>query len=162
MGEAGELEGVDALDGAGEVGVDFNAVEVADHEERRVFEVLAVLEELAVGGGEVFVLAFVFPAEVAAHPNVGPAVAALGFSHAAFERIPGAFGVGSGGFGLAQQVAEVEEVLLAGAALGELRGLPFLDEFVGERSSRFRIEAAQAGMAKKPVNGPRRDALWPV
>ncbi len=117
LGEGGEVEGVDALDRAREVGMDFEAVEVADHEERRVFEVLAVLEELAVGGGEVFVFAFVFPAEVAAHPDVGPALASLGFADAAFEGVPGAFGVGGGRFGLAEEIAEVEEVLLAGVTL---------------------------------------------
>jgi hypothetical protein len=121
------------LGSAGEVGVDFEAVEVADDQQRRVFEVFAVLEELFVGGGEVFVFAFVFPAEVAAHPDVGPALAAFGFVDAAFEGVPGAVGVGGGRFGLAQQVAEVAEVLLVGAALGERGGLPFLDEFLGRQ-----------------------------
>ena len=34
------------FDGAGEVGVDFEAVEIADDQEGRVLEVFAVLEEL--------------------------------------------------------------------------------------------------------------------
>ena len=67
-------------------------------EQRRVFEVFAVLQQLLVGGDEVFVLALVFPAEVVAHPDVGPAAAAAadavqlassdvecGFADAAFE-----------------------------------------------------------------------------
>ena len=93
---------MDVLDRAGEVGVDFEAVEIADDEQRWVFEVLAVLEELLVGGDEVFVLAFVFPAEVLAHPDIGPAVAAVGFVDAALERVPRAFRIGGGRFGLAE------------------------------------------------------------
>ncbi len=140
---------MDLLDRAGEVGVDFEAVEVADDQQRRVFEVFAVLEELLVGGGEVFVLAFVFPAEVAAHPDVGPALAAVGFLDAALERVPRAFGVGGGRLGLAEQVAEVEEVLLAGAALGELRRLPLLDEFV-----RGHERGDNAGRVNPPLAPP--------
>ena len=98
--------------------------------QRRVFEVFAVLEQLLVGGVEVFVLAFVFPAEVAAHPDVGPAVAAVGFVDAAFEGVPRAVGVGLGGLGLAEEVAEVEKMLLAGAALGKRDGLPLGDELL--------------------------------
>jgi len=37
--EVVEREGVDALYGVGEVGVDLEAVEVADDQERRIFEV---------------------------------------------------------------------------------------------------------------------------
>lgn len=134
FGEAGQVESVDALGGAGEVGVDFEAVEVADDQERWVFEVFTVLEQLFVGGGEVFVFAFVFPAEVIVHPDVGPAVAAVGFMDAAFESVPGAVGVGFGGFGLAEELAQVEEVLLASAAFGEISGLPFVDKFVGRHA----------------------------
>ena len=64
---------------------------------------------------------------------------ARGFSDAAFEGVPRAFGVGLRGLGLAQEVAEVEEMLLAGAALGERDGLPFLNEFVGGQGRRLRI-----------------------
>ena len=49
-GQVGQVEGVDLLDGAGEVGVDLEAVQVADHQQRRVLQVLAVLEQLLVGG----------------------------------------------------------------------------------------------------------------
>ena len=62
-------------------------------------------------------LPLVLTAEVAAHPDIGPAGAAGGLADAAFEGVPGAFGVGLGGLGLAEEFAEIEEVLLAGAAL---------------------------------------------
>jgi hypothetical protein len=136
LGQLGERELVDLFGGARDVGVNLEAVEVANDEQRRVFEVFAVLEELLVGSGEVFLLAFVFPAEVAAEPDVGPAGAAFGFIDAALECVPSALGVGGGRFGLAEEVAEVEEMLLAGAALGELSGLSFLDERVGSQWKR--------------------------
>ncbi len=71
--------------------------------------------------------------------TIGPALTAFGFVDAAFEGVPGAVGIGGGGLGLAEQIAEVEEVLLAGAALGERDGLPFLDELVGRPGRRIRI-----------------------
>lgn len=43
-----EAEGVDALLGRGEIRVDLEAVEVADDQQRRVAELLAVVVELAV------------------------------------------------------------------------------------------------------------------
>ena len=79
---------------------------------------------------QVLVLALVFPAEVAAHPDVGPAPLAGGFVNAAFEGIPGTFRVGGGRLGLAQQVAQVEEVLLIGTPLGEIGPLPLGDELL--------------------------------
>ena len=69
-------------------------------------------------------------------------LAAFGFMDAALERVPGAFRVGGGGLGLAEQVAEVEEVLLAGAALGERDGLPLLDEFVRSHPAKLRRRGA--------------------
>jgi hypothetical protein len=77
--------------------------------EPRVFEVFAVLRELLVGGGDVFLFAFVFPAEAALHPDVGPAGAADGFVDSAFEGVPGAIGISGGGFRLAEEIAEVGE-----------------------------------------------------
>lgn len=121
---------MDPFGGAREVGVDLEAIEIADDEERRVFERLAVLQHLLVGGVEVLVLPFVFPAEVLLHPDVGPALTTFGFADAALEAVPGAVGVGGGRFGLAEELAEVEKVLLAGGPLGELGGLPLGDEFL--------------------------------
>ncbi len=93
-------------------------------------EILAVEKELVVGRVEVFVFAFVLPTEVAAHPDVGPTVAALGFLDAALEGVPLAVGIGGGRFRLVEQVAEVEEMLLAGAPLGEIDLLPLGDELL--------------------------------
>ncbi|MEJ7697875.1 MAG: hypothetical protein WKF78_14980 [Candidatus Limnocylindrales bacterium] len=51
-----------------------DALDVADDQERRVLEVLAVVEELLVGGLEVGPLALVLPGEEAALPDVGEAI----------------------------------------------------------------------------------------
>jgi hypothetical protein len=71
-----------------------------------VFQVFAVAQQLLIGGGQVFVLALVFPGEMLAHPDVGPAFAAADYGDAEFEGVPGAVGVGLCGLGLAEQVAE--------------------------------------------------------
>jgi hypothetical protein len=72
---------------AGEGGVDDDAFAVADDEQRRVFELQGVVGELLEGGVQVAAGFLVFPAEVAALPDVGPAVAAAGFAGAAFETV---------------------------------------------------------------------------
>lgn len=112
----------------GEVGADNDAIHVARDEQGRIFEVFAVLEQLIVGGGEVFVFTFVFDGEETAFPDIGPAVAAAGFGGAALEREAVAGGIGLGGRGMAHQRAQVEEVLLCGGTLSEFDGAPFVNE----------------------------------
>lgn len=87
------------------------------------------------GGLEVAVLGFVFPGETFAAPDVGPAVAAGGLGGAFFEGVVGAVRVGVGG-GLVEQVAEVDEVLVAGGTLVAGVGAPFGDEGLGGHGGR--------------------------
>lgn len=68
--EAGQRDGEGLLSGVGEVGVDLEAVEVADDEQGRIFEGGAVLVELFAGLGEIFAFAFVFPAEEIFFPDI--------------------------------------------------------------------------------------------
>jgi hypothetical protein len=72
-----------------------------------------------------------------AHPDVGPALAAAGLGHAALEGVPGAVRVDRGGLGLAEQVAEIEKMLLGGRAFGEIGPLPFGDEVLREHARPF-------------------------
>ena len=72
---------------AGEGGVDDDVFAVADDEQRRVFKLQGVVGELLEGGVQVAAGFLVFPAEVAALPDVGLAVAAAGFAGAAFETV---------------------------------------------------------------------------
>jgi hypothetical protein len=109
---------MDFLDGAGEIGVDLKAVEIANDEQRRVLQALAVLEQLLISGLEVFVFALVFPAELALHPHVGPTFAAVTGLHALLEGVPQSARIDLRRLGLAEQLAQVEEMLLASAAFG--------------------------------------------
>jgi hypothetical protein len=118
-------ETMDLLGRAGEVGVDLEPFDVADDQQRRVLQRLAVEEELVIGGGEVFVLPFVLPGEVAAHPDIGEAFAAAGFGDPLLEGIPRAGRVGGGGRLLTEEGAEIEEVLLHDGALVLLHAAPF-------------------------------------
>jgi hypothetical protein len=79
---------------AGEGGVDDDAFAVADDEQRRVFQLQGVVGELLEGGVEVASRLLVLPAEMAALPDIGPAIAATGFAGAALEAVV----VGSRGF----------------------------------------------------------------
>ena len=91
LGEVVEGEFVDGGTGAGEVGVDLDAVHVADDERGRVRQVLTVVEELAVGGGEVGAVPLVLPAEVPALPDIGPATAPCAEAfHTGLEGVVGA------------------------------------------------------------------------
>ncbi len=67
-------------------------------------------------------------ATTAAHPDIGPAARAARLARALLEGIVGAVGVTGHRRGLAEHGAEVEEVLLGGAALGERAALPARDE----------------------------------
>jgi hypothetical protein len=149
-----QAEFMDLLDRASEIRVDLEAVEIADDEQRRVFEIFTILQQLLVGSGEIFFLAFIFPPEMAAEPDVGPAGAAIRFMDATFECVPRALGISGGRFGFNEEVAEIEEVLLAGAALRERRALPFTDKFVwGHRAvsdCRCRNDSVNAGNEPSP------------
>jgi hypothetical protein len=112
---------------AGEGGVDDDALAVADDEQRRVVELQGVVGELLERGVEVAAGLLVLPAEVAALPDVGPAVAAIGLPGAALEAVV----VGVARLGDAEQVAEVVEPGLGAGAFGERVVLPEGDEFFG-------------------------------
>lgn len=79
-------------------------------------------------GFEVFVLALVLPGEMVAEPDVGEAFAAVDLIERFVEGITLAGRVGGGGVGLAEHVAEIDEVGLRTAALAEGVDLPALHE----------------------------------
>ena len=62
-----------------------DAADVADDQQGRVFERLAVLQQLAVGFVQVGMLALVLPGEVTAVPDVRKAFAAAGLGGAGLE-----------------------------------------------------------------------------
>ena len=58
--------------------MDLEPVHIAHDQQGRIFQVFAIEQELRIGGLKILMLALVLPAEVAAHPDVGPAIAAFG------------------------------------------------------------------------------------
>lgn len=126
--QIGQLEAVNLLGRVGEVGVYLESVQVADHQERRILQVLAVLEELLIRGPQVFVPALVLPGEVPALPHVGKAMPAKGLGDALLKGVACARLVGLYGMGLAQHLAEVAEVRLRGGALAQGGSLPAGDK----------------------------------
>jgi hypothetical protein len=87
-------------DGLGEVGVDDDPVQVADDEEGRIGEGIAVEQKLIVGGSQVLVLALLFPAEEVLFPDIGEAVAPAMLFRPLFEAEGVAVGSASAGVGV--------------------------------------------------------------
>ena len=78
------------------------------------------------------------PGEAVALPDVGPASAAGVPAGAALEAVVFAGGIRLGRRGLAEEPAEIDEVLLRGGALLQLRGAPLGDELAGGDGVCFR------------------------
>ena len=91
--------------------MDNEAIHIADDQQRRVLQCLAVLLELLVGGFQVFVFALVFPGEVIAEPDIGPALAAAVLFQAALESVKGAVRVGRRRLGLVQHFAKIKKMV---------------------------------------------------
>jgi len=85
--------------GTREVGADDDAVKVADHQQGRVGQRVAVEQELIVGRVEILVFALVFPAEKAFFPHVREAVAAAVLGDAFLETVVLPVGSASAGVG---------------------------------------------------------------
>ena len=66
-----EREGADLFDAVGEIGMDDNAIDVRDDQQRRILQRLTILQELLIGFIEIGVLAFVFPREETFLPHIG-------------------------------------------------------------------------------------------
>jgi hypothetical protein len=114
----------------GEVGSDDEALEIARHQERRILQGILVAQELVIGGVEVLPLPLVLPAEESLLPDVRESLATAVFRGPLFEAERGAGGVGLGGGGVIEQVAEVQEVLLSRGPFLQLGLPPFGDELV--------------------------------
>ena len=114
-------------DRVGEVGADHDPRDVGHDQQRRIAERPGIQQQLPVGGVQVAALLLVFPGEAVAPPDIGPAILAGELGGALLERVVLAGGVAVRRR-LVQQVAEVDEMLLARRALVARAGLPFRDE----------------------------------
>ena len=112
--------------------------------QRRVLECQGVLTELVECSVEVGPLALVFPGEVVALPDVVPPVAAGVPARSSLEAVRVPRWVSLGRRRLAQQAAQVDEVLLGRRALLQLGVPPLCDELVRRHDQIF---------VKLPVSG---------
>ena len=94
-------------------------------------------------------LALVLPGEAVALPHVGPTGATGVLARASLEAVVLAGGVGIGGRRLAEQAAEIDEVLLRRGALRQLRRPPLGDELTRCH-----------GIERKGVSWPARRAVY--
>ena len=110
--------------------MDFEAVQVADNQERRVLKRFAVKLKLPEGRLQVAVFALVLPAELALAPDIRSALAALRGIDALLERIPGTGRVHVTRLRLIEEGTQIGEVRLTGRPLGKIGHLPASDELV--------------------------------
>ena len=109
--------------------MDSKTLLVADHQQWRIFQILAVVSKLGIGGGQVFMLPLVLPCEIAALPYVRLAFAAPQLGDVFFKREGIASRIGGGGMRLPKQFAEVDEMTLRCGTLGKLAGFPAFNKF---------------------------------
>lgn len=135
VGQVGDIQLVGALGRVGEVRVDHQAVGVAHGQQGRVLQILAVTEQLFVGGTQVLALAFVFDGEEALLPDIGEAIGPIQLLGESFEAERLARRIHLGRCRVTHKVAEVKEVLLAGGALLQFRPSPFGGKRFGSHAS---------------------------
>ena len=112
----------------GPVGADAEPRHVGDDQQRRIVQRQRILPKLVERRVEVGVFALVLPGKAVALPHVGPTVAARVLARAALEAVGLAGRVGLRRRRLAEQPAQVDEVLLAPGALLQRRRPPLRDE----------------------------------
>ena len=149
VGQIVQAELVRLADAVGPVGADPEPLHVGDDQQRRVLQRQRVRPELPECGVEVFPLPLVLPGEVVALPDVGPAVAAGVLASAPLEAVSLAARVGLGWRRLAEQPAQIDEVLLRGRAFLQLGGAPLVDELV-RRHERIQSSRSNPGRLRRP------------
>lgn len=109
---------------------DPDRVGVADHIQRRMFEVPGILRQLSQSLAEVFPFLFVLECEVTLLPDIGEAGLAGGFERAFLEAIVLARRIVLYRGRMVDEAAEIDEMLLRRLPFGERDGLPFFDELM--------------------------------
>ena len=123
-------------DRVGPVGPDDELIEVADDQQRRVFQCQSILLQLPECRFEILALALVFPAEVTALPHVGPTVAAARLRGAALEAVEITSRIGLCRRRFPEQPAQIEKMLLRSRPLLQLNRAPFSDEVISCETTR--------------------------
>ena len=135
VGEIVECELVRHAHAVRPVGADAEPRHVRDDQQRRVLQCECVLTQLVERRVEIRAAALVLPRETAALPYIGPAVAAGVLPRAALEAVPLARRVDVRRCRLAEQPAQVDEVLLRRRAFLQLRRPPLGDELARRHRS---------------------------
>ena len=136
-----ERQGQRALDAVGEVAVDRDRLDVADDQQRRVLQRFPVLQQLAVGLLHAAARPFVLDGEVAAIPDIGPALAAALLGRAGLEGEELVLGVKRRWRLMLHQRAQIEKVLLRDLTFGGCVAAPLGDEFLWGHGLRFHFSA---------------------
>ena len=131
VGQIFKRELVNDADAVGPVGVNAEARHVGDDQQGRVFQRQRVLAQLVEGGVQVFVLALVLPGEAVPSPDIGPTAAAGVLAGAALKAVALPARIVLRGRRLAQQPAEVDEMLVRGGTLFQFGRPPFGDKLLG-------------------------------
>ena len=111
-------------------------IEIANDEYRRIFQGERILLQLTKCGFQILPLTLVLPAEVAALPNVGPTLAAGCFRRTALKAVAFPGRIGFCWCWLAENMAEVDEVLLRRRPLFQLDRAPLADEGIDRQIAR--------------------------
>ena len=141
--EIDELEDVNPLHGAGEVGVNLDPLRVAGDQKRRILQHVRVLFELQIRRVQVLSRPLVFPGERTLLPDVGPAVPADRRRAALLEGVGVAVRVRLRRRRLAEQRAQIQEMLLRRRPLRQVSHRPLVHELVwGQVDNSWVISAA--------------------
>ena len=136
--EIDELEDVNPLHGAGEVGVNLDPLGVAGDQKRRILQHVRVLLELQIRGVQVLSRPLVFPGERTLLPDIGPAVPADRRRAALLEGVGIAVRVRLRRRQLTEQRTQIQEMLLRRRPLRQIGGRPLLDEMSGVSGHEYR------------------------
>jgi hypothetical protein len=123
-----ERDGVNFVGRVGKVGVNFDDVGIAHHEQRRIVQGQRIGHQLFQGFAQVAPRGFVFKPEVALLPHIRPTLPGSGAGRTALEAI--GFGSNWGWSWHAHEGAQVYEVELITGALFERVVFPLFDELL--------------------------------
>jgi hypothetical protein len=118
------------------IGANDKLVEVADDQQRRVFQRQRVLLQLAKCCFQIFPLSLVFPSETAALPNVSPAVTTARLRRAALETVEISARVRFSWGWFIQKAAQVDKMLLGGRAFFQLDRPPLSNKLINAVNAR--------------------------
>ena len=123
-----ECESIDLLRGVRKVGVNLKARKVTNYEQGRIFQILAILQELLICNFEIFVLALVFPSKMAALPHVSETLAASRGRHTLLKSVGLVGVIISRRMRISKGVTKLDKVHLRARAFREFGATPLANK----------------------------------